>query len=219
MHLLDWLQKTWRGTLLNLTAAAIALHTWTREVNPGNLEPELASGKWAIRFLLLCLLMSPLSTYLGWKQAIKLRKPAGLWAAAFAGMHFLYYLIEEPEAKYLSLPLQPFIALGLVTLIILASLTITSNRFAMRKLGKNWKRLHRAVYAAGVLGMYHGLLAAVTSKKAFVRDPGAPRELAIYLGILTLLLYIRIPQVREWLTRRRETRPALRRGQAQVDGA
>lgn len=42
------------------------------------------SGKWAVRFLLLCLLMTPLNTLFGWRAALRLRKPAGLWAFGFA---------------------------------------------------------------------------------------------------------------------------------------
>ena len=57
----------------------------------------ISSGKWAIRFLLLCLLMTPLNTVLGWRGAIKLRKPAGLWAFGFAVAHFVLNVIGLQE--------------------------------------------------------------------------------------------------------------------------
>ena len=79
------IKKNWRWAVLNLFALAVMVDLlWqsiaVEEFNP-NYDPMLvSSGKWAIRFLLLCLLMTPLNTVLGWRSAIKLRKPAGLWA-------------------------------------------------------------------------------------------------------------------------------------------
>jgi methionine sulfoxide reductase heme-binding subunit len=112
-------------------------------------------GHWAIRFLMLSLAMSPIYTYFGWKTALRLRKPAGLWAFAFVGLHVWLFFLDSFWGKVWG---QPYVYYGLVAIIILALLAATSIRPAMRLLGRNWKRLHRLVYAAGVLGMLHGLL-------------------------------------------------------------
>jgi DMSO/TMAO reductase YedYZ heme-binding membrane subunit len=95
--------------------------------------------------------------------------------------------------------MQPFIALGLLGLFILTVLAITSNRWAMRRLGKHWKRLHRLVYLAGMAVVFHALLATTMSKKMFVRDPQAIDELKLYLALLVVLLIVRIPLVRRVL--------------------
>ena len=104
---------------------------------------------------------------------------------------------------------QLFITVGLVGLLILGLLTVTSNRWAMRSLGKNWRRLHRLVYLAGGAVVIHALLAVSMSKKMFIRDPQAVHELRIYLDILVVLLLVRIPQVRRFLSpiRMRKTQP------------
>src|SRR5687767_10529798 len=51
-------------------------------------------GHWAIRFLMLSLAMSPIYTYFGWKTALRLRKPAGIWAFAFAGLHVWLFFLD-----------------------------------------------------------------------------------------------------------------------------
>jgi methionine sulfoxide reductase heme-binding subunit len=173
-------------------------------------DPGLESGKWGIRFLLICLTMTPLHTFLRWSSALKLRKSAGLWAFGFGALHLLQYAIEtwEPNRawrvngipwQWLAWPIQLYIALGLVSITILAALAMTSNRWSMRRLGKRWKRLHRLVYGAGMAVIAHALLAGSMSKKMMVRDPEAVSELRVYLGVLVVLLVVRIPQVRSLL--------------------
>ncbi len=51
-------------------------------------EPMVESGKWAVRLLLVSLLMTPLNTLFGWRSAIRLRKPAGIWAFGFGFIKF-----------------------------------------------------------------------------------------------------------------------------------
>ncbi|MCA9910459.1 MAG: ferric reductase-like transmembrane domain-containing protein, partial [Anaerolineae bacterium] len=111
----------------------------------------LEAGVWAVRFLLFSLAISPLNTYLGWRSAIPLRKLAGLWAFGFGVLHFALSLSEsQPFGAYLLPPVASFVIFGLIALVILAALAATSTRWAQRRLGKNWKRLHRLVYVAGL---------------------------------------------------------------------
>jgi sulfoxide reductase heme-binding subunit YedZ len=89
-----------------------------------------------------------------------------------------------------------YAALGVVALIILAAMAATSTRWAMKRMGKNWKRLHRMVYAAGIIGLVHGLLEAESSKRVLIVDPFASNEVTLYLIALVVLLAVRIPAVR-----------------------
>jgi methionine sulfoxide reductase heme-binding subunit len=210
-----WFTSRWRWATFNVAALIILIFVLTQgseewhQAGDG-FDPMLESGKWGIRCLLICLLMTPLHTYLHWRSALKLRKAAGLWAFAFGVTHFLLYAREtwEPVAAFragglpwywLVWPWQLYIALGLLALTILTLLAITSNHWAMRRLGKQWKQLHRLVYGAGVAIVCHALLAATMSKKMMVRDPHVVPELQLYLGVLTVLLVIRIPHVRVFL--------------------
>ncbi len=188
--------------VFNLTCTAVLLFVignrspdWTDEP-PFDLGLE--SAKWAVRFLLASLTMTPLSHYFGWRKAVRLRKSAGLWSLAFALLHVQLY-ISSANFTWLRLDMPGFLFLGLMGLIILIALATTSNRWAMKRLKKNWKRLHRLVYLAAIAVVYHALLATSHSKKLMVRAPEAVQEIYVYLAILTVLLLVRIPVVRHAL--------------------
>jgi sulfoxide reductase heme-binding subunit YedZ len=223
-HRTAWWRSDWQWHLLNLAALGILAYLLLQgtrgwESYEESFDTTLESGKWGVRWLLICLSMTPLQSYLHWKGAVKYRKAAGLWAFAFGAVHLLLYADETWEAVpsrlplyWLEWPIPSYIALGIVSFTLLAALAITSNKWSMRRLGKQWKRLHRVVYGAGVLVIVHALLASTMSKKMMLRDPQAVPELQLYLGILLLLLTLRIPQVRARLLKR--TARGVQRSQA-----
>lgn len=214
-----WLRSHGHECALNFFAALISIYVLSQGSTGWNdldtFDSGLESGKWAIRFLLTSLLMSPLNTYFGWKSAIKVRRPAGLWAFGFASVHILFY-VREAKWEWLTLSMPFYLKFGLVGIMILGLLAATSNRWSMQRLGKNWKRLHRLVYFSGITVITHAMLATTMSKKLLVRDPQAERELKVYLAVLFVLLVVRIPLVRQWLKQvpillksiRESTRPA-----------
>lgn len=162
-------------------------------------DPLLESGKWALRFLLLCLAMTPLAVYLGWKGAGQLRKPLGLWSFAFALVHVGFGVSSDLTFTRWQWPVAPYLLLGGLALLILMALALTSHRPAMRLLGRGWKRLHRLVYVAGCAAAGHGLLAAVTSKRMLVRDPVAVYELRVMAALVAVALVVRVPALRRLL--------------------
>lgn len=197
-----WLKSNWRWGTLNLFAVSVLVRVLSQGStgwsNMDTFDSGLESGKWAIRFLLTCLTMTPLNAYFGWRGAIKLRKSAGLWAFGFASAHVLLY-IREAKLEWLTVSMPFYLVLGLAGMIILSALAITSNRWTMQRLGKNWKRLHRLVYLSGIAVVTHSMLATMMSKRILVRDPQAPNELKIYIAILCVLLVVRLPLVRKLL--------------------
>lgn len=211
-----WLKSNWRWATLNLVGVSVVVVLLSQGSTDSSItytfDPMLESGKWAIRLLLVCLSMTPLNRYLGWSSAIKLRKPAGLWAFGFAVLHVLIY-IRDTRFTWLRFPMPSFIVLGVLGLLILTALAVTSNRWAMRRLRKNWKRLHKLVYLAGNLVVFHAILATTMSKKVGARDPQAIHELKVYLALLVVLLVVRIPIVHRVLGQL----PDLLRRQRQVD--
>lgn len=198
---MKWLTTNRLWIIFNLSAIFVLVFTirqgeagWN---NTKSFDPGLENAKWAVRFLLICLSMTPLRTYFGWNASFKLRKSAGLWSFGFACVHVAYTLWQT-GFNWLTLT-QPLFVLGLASFGILSALALTSNRFAMRRLRKNWKKLHRMVYVAGGTILYHAILATLYSKKMYIRDPNAIHELRIYLAILTGLLVVRIPHVRRFI--------------------
>jgi len=144
------------------------------------------SGEWTLRFLLLTLLMSPLRGILGQGWPLAYRRMLGLYSFFYACVHLLTYIwfdqFFDGEEILLDIIKRPFITLGMLAFILLLPLALTSNRGMMRRLGRNWKKLHRLIYLIAILGVLHFLLLV----KADLLEP------AIYVGILLLLLGYRL---------------------------
>jgi sulfoxide reductase heme-binding subunit YedZ len=77
---------------------------------------------------------------------------------------------------------RPFITVGFTAWLLLLPLALTSNRWMMRLLKKNWQRLHRLVYAIAILAVLHYWWLV----KSDIREP------LLYALILALLLAVRI---------------------------
>lgn len=154
-----------------------------------------ASGDWGLRFLLISLAITPLRYVLSWGWLLRLRRMLGLFAFFYASLHATLYLWLDQYFDWAfiweDILERPFITVGVVAVLILAALAITSPMFMLRKLGKHWSRLHRLVYAAGVLAVLHFFW--MKSSKVDVTEP------IIYAVLLALLLGYR---VRRWMERR-----------------
>ena len=101
---------------------------------------------------------------------------------------FAWSLMLEDIAK------RPYITVGVTALLLLTPLAATSTSGMIKRLGaRRWRRLHRLVYVAAVLGVLHYLWLA----KVGVRTPW------VYAAVLVLLLGIRAVDA----LRRRMRRP------------
>ena len=169
----------------------------------------LRTGKAAIILLMLSLAVTPLITVTGWRQLAPLRKPLGLYAFMYAAIHFTIFVVDNGYvensvdwmAVYEATFAKRFALVGFATLLILLPMPITSNKWSMRHLKKNWKRLHRLVYVAGILAAIHFIWLV----KSDYREP------LIYAGIIILLLVLRIPPIRRHIVNfrtRRKNSPA-----------
>ncbi len=158
----------------------------------GGLGPDPAqalsveTGEWTLRFLLLALAMTPLRQLSGNVLFARHRRMLGLFAFFYACAHFLawaaFLLGFRWSAIAEELAERPFVTAGFAAWLILAALAATSPRAAARRLGRNWKRLHRLVYLAAGLAMVH-LVWILRS------DFG---EAALYGGLLAALLGYRL---------------------------
>jgi sulfoxide reductase heme-binding subunit YedZ len=148
------------------------------------------TGKTALILLMLSLAVSPLQSLLNWPQLGKLRRPLGLYSFAYAAVHFAIFIGLDYGFQFSLLPgaflEKRFAIIGFLAGLILLILAVTSLNTLVKKLGKNWKVLHRFVYAAGVLAAIHFIMAV---------KPGVLRPWFYAGGMLILLVY-RIPFVR-----------------------
>ena len=122
-------------------------------------ELALETGEWSIRFLLLALAMTPLRHLSGRVEFAQRRRMVGLFALFYASVHFLVWVIFLLGLRWGAILEEvverPYITIGFSSFLILIVLGATSPRVMVRKLGKNWRRLHRLVYVAGVLAIIH----------------------------------------------------------------
>ncbi len=162
------------------------------------------TGDTAIILLGLSMACSPISTYLKWKDAIKLRRALGLYAFMYVAVHVWLFVVTDFGLQFnLIVPefLQKYyLWAGLPAFIILAALAATSFRWAMRRMGKNWKRLHRYIYLGAILAVTH---LALVIKGDFLRLAGAVWKPLVAAMIIGTLLIVRIPAVRHVLLSRR----------------
>jgi len=144
---------------------------------------------------------TPISIITGWQRPRRLRKPFGLYAFVFAAIHFVAYIDQEGTvSKAIAEMISDGLVLfGFLGLAIMAPLAATSTRWAIRKMRKNWKRLHQATYAATVFISLHLLLVG--------EGIGA-----IYL----LLLIIRVPPMKNAIIKVRKKYQADRRARARA---
>ena len=160
------------------------------------------SGRAAVAFLLLSLTCTPAHRIFHLPGFYRLRKPLGLYAALYAGLHFAAFAIWDYRLDlgliWAEILNKPFIVLGLIALVILLLLAATSSRRARRILRQAWTWLHRLVYAAGILAVLHYLLAI---KGDLFSLQGAYAPPLVAAGVLILLLVLRIPQIQQSLRR------------------
>ena len=127
----------------------------------GDPVPELIHylGKGALNLLLLTLMVSPLAKR--WRQGalIKLRRPLGLWSLAWALLHFMAWLALDLQFDWVliagELVKRSYIVVGMVALLLLLALGITSLPALQRVMGPAWQKLHNWVYVIALLVPVH----------------------------------------------------------------
>ncbi|WP_202844627.1 protein-methionine-sulfoxide reductase heme-binding subunit MsrQ [Luteimonas saliphila] len=148
------------------------------------IEHEL--GLWALRFLLITLAITPLRQLTGQPLLLQFRRMLGLYAFAYASLHLIAYLGLDLRGYWAQLfeeiVKRPYITVGFAAWLLLVPLAVTSTRGWMRRLGRNWGRLHRLVYAIAALAVLHFWWIV----KSDYREP------LLYVSILALLLAWRL---------------------------
>jgi len=144
------------------------------------IEHEL--GLWALRLLLVTLAVSPLRQVLDQPVLMRFRRLLGLWAFAYASLHFTAYLVLDLRGWWAQVLVEiverPYITVGFAAWLLLLPLALTSTRGWMRRLGRNWGRLHRLVYLVAALAVLHFWWVV----KSDVSEP------LLYAAILAVLL-------------------------------
>ena len=143
----------------------------------------LMSGEWGLQLLLITLCVTPAQFIFKWPGVAKLRRMLGLFVFFYATVHLLVWFALDQGLNVgdslSAIVEKKFITLGIIVWIGLLILAVTSNRFATRKLGRKWKKLHSWVYILAVLAVVHFIWQVRANE---LLEPTA------YLGVLAVLL-------------------------------
>ncbi|HWD59524.1 MAG TPA: protein-methionine-sulfoxide reductase heme-binding subunit MsrQ [Stellaceae bacterium] len=115
-------------------------------------------GLWTIRLILIALAITPLKAILSWQRLILVRRMVGVAAFAYILFHFSLYVVDQNfnlVTVASEIVKRIYLTIGFTALLGLAVLAATSTDRMVRRLGRNWQRLHRLVYLICLLGLIH----------------------------------------------------------------
>ncbi len=139
-----WLATQWQNDWLGSKPTTNAIHQ---------------AGDWAIRFLLLSLLVSPLRRIGNWPKLIMVRRMLGLTALFYLLLHFMLYIVDQKwnlNKVASEIWLRIYLTIGFVALLGTIALGATSFDSVIKKMGGAWwSKLHMLVYPIAILGLLH----------------------------------------------------------------
>lgn len=118
-----------------------------------------STGWWTLFLLMVTLAVTPVRRWTGANWLLKIRRMLGLFAFFYASTHFVTFVWFDhwfAVAEILKdVVKRPFVTVGFAAYLLLLPLALTSTNSMVRRLGRNWQRLHRLVYVVAVLGVVH----------------------------------------------------------------
>jgi sulfoxide reductase heme-binding subunit YedZ len=180
-HLASWIPLVW-----------LLWDFWQGNIGPDPIrEATLRTGKAALILLVASLACTPVNIVFRYKPVLKLRRPLGLYSFMYASIHFAIFIGVDYFFNFElikdALFEKRYALVGLVAGLILLALAVTSTVGWQRRLKKNWKRLHKFVYAAGILAVLHFIWLV----KQGVLEPW------IWAGVVFVLLLLRYKPIKQ----------------------
>lgn len=160
-------------------------------------------GDWSLRFLCITLAITPIQTVTKWHGMTVYRQLFGLCAFFYATFHLLGYLLVDNYFQWriigIDIVESSYIWFGVISYFIIFLLAITSSKWAKRRLGKTWKKIHRYIYISACAAIIHYFW----QLKGNMADP------LFYLIVIFLLLGFRAVV---WLKNRKITHLMIPKG-------
>ena len=153
---------------------------------------EHETGLTALALLFITLSITPLRRITRVNRLQSVRRMLGLWSFTYALVHLSMWLVFDQlcysvatcdfaniKADILK---RRFILAGMTAFALMVPLALTSTAGWVRRLKKNWQRLHRLVYGAAVAAVVH----FIWIQKSDIRVP------VRYAVLLVLLMGLRV---------------------------
>lgn len=132
-------------------------------------EAEHSYGEWTLRMLIATLAITPLRRITGWNWLAKHRRTLGLYAFAYGVLHLSVWVLLDVQliiSEYVGwdvvqkdLLKRPYITIGMLALLLMLPLALTSTKGMIKRLGKSWAKMHKLVYVIVILGLLHFFMA------------------------------------------------------------
>jgi len=198
------LKRLWKPLvhIASLSPLLLLILDWHNESLTANPIQYLTlkTGKTALNLLSITLSITPIVYLTGKKFIRQFKKTFGLYTAFYAFLHFSVFVVLDYffdwELIKDAIVEKPYVLVGFSALVILGILAATSTRGWKLRFKRNWKRLHRLVYVAGILVILHYTWLV----KADIREP------LIYGAFMAVFLLIRLPYLRDQIIKFRESK-------------
>lgn len=149
------------------------------------------TGDWALRFFLISLAVTPLRNITRLSRLVLIRRILGLTALSYAALHFTLYIVDQ-NFDLLRVAseiwLRVYLLIGFIALLGLTALGVTSTDAMIRRMGKNWNRLHKLAYPLAALGVLH----------FFMQSKADVTEATLMAGFLVALMLYRTAHARDF---------------------
>ena len=158
-------------------------------------------GRTALYFLVATLAVTPAYTLTGWSAVLSRRRALGLYAFFYACLHILTFLgLDYGFVFSQIIPLvvsKPYIIAGVLAFSMLLPLAATSFDYFIKRMHRNWKRLHWLIYPAGLVVIIHyawSLKGDLFTLRGNVLQP-------FIWGLVILVLFVlRLSPLRRWIS-------------------
>lgn len=197
---MPWLSRNWHRVVVHTLALLpllwLAVAAWREgQSYTFNRNVMLQTGSVGLALLVASLACTPVSWLLQWPRLIQVRRALGLYGFFYITLHLLIYAWLDNDFDmnliWRDLGERRAMSIGLIAFAVLMPLALTSTQGWQRRLGRRWRTLHRLVYLAAPLSVFHYLWL----DRDIITTP------IIYAIIVGVLLALRLPTVRRALLR------------------
>lgn len=163
-----WRDRRGRVSALRVVALALLLFPIAKALYDA---PEIVQGArplndvihrtgfWTLVFLAVTLAITPLRAIGRYGQLVDIRRMLGVGTFCYAAAHVVLYVADQSYdlAKVAhEITHRVYLIVGMIALLGLAALAITSTDGMIRRLGPlRWRRMHQAIYVIALLAIIH----------------------------------------------------------------
>lgn len=143
-------------------------------------------GRTGLNLLMITLAVTPVRVLTGLNLLLRFRRLLGLFSFFYLSLHLYAFIWLDLGFRWNiiagEIVLRPYLLIGMLALLLLIPLAVTSTRAMQQRLGRRWAKLHRLIYPIAILGIWH----------FWWHGKQTGNEPIVYAAILAVLLGFRI---------------------------